>query len=65
LKNVRLKRDLYTVGLWLGILNVADMDGIRYATTFKMEALREDILYAAPFPGVYACEFSCQVLETV
>jgi len=65
LKNVRLKRDLYTVGLWLGILNVADIDGIRYATTFKMEAVREDILYAAPFPGVYACEFSCQVLEAV
>jgi lipopolysaccharide transport system ATP-binding protein len=65
LKNVRLKRDTYTVGLWLGALNVADIDGIRYATSFKIEALRDDILYSAPFPGVYACEFTCDVLEAV
>ena len=57
LRNVRLKPDLYTAALWLGIQNVADMDGIRYATTFRIEARREDILYTPPFPGVYMCEF--------
>lgn len=61
LKNVRLKPDVYTVGLWLGILNVADIDGVRYATSFKVEAKKEDILYATPFPGVYACEFDYQI----
>ena len=57
LRNVRLKPDLYTAGLWFGIQNLADIDGIRYATTFRMEARREDILYTPPFPGVYMCEF--------
>jgi len=57
LRNVRLKPDLYTAALWLGIQNSADIDGIRYASTFRMEARREDILYTPPFPGVYMCEF--------
>ncbi len=57
LKNVRLKPDIYTVGLWLGILNHCDIDGIRNATSFRIEPRREDILYTNPFPGVYACEF--------
>ncbi len=57
LKNVRLKPDVYTVGLWLGVINQADIDGVRYATSFRVEAKREDILYTAPFPGVYSCEF--------
>lgn len=57
LKNVRLKPDLYTVGLWLGIINDSDFDGIRYATTVRIEAIKEEIQYTAPFPGVYACEF--------
>jgi lipopolysaccharide transport system ATP-binding protein len=57
LNNVRLKPDVYTVGLWLGILNVEDICGIRYASSFRVEARREDILYTTPFPGVYACEF--------
>lgn len=61
LKNIRLKPDVYTVGLWLGILNDSDIDGIRYATAFRIEAQREDILYTTPFPGVYACEFKHEI----
>lgn len=57
LKNVCLKPDVYTAGLWLGILNNIDIDVVRYATTFRMEPNREDVLYTTPFPGVYACEF--------
>ena len=57
LRNVRLKPDLYTIGLWLGVANVGDFDGVRYATCFRIEARREDILYSAPFPGMYMCEF--------
>lgn len=57
LHNVRLKPDLYTAGLWIGIQNVADYDGVRYATTFRMEPRREDVRYTAPFPGPYACQF--------
>jgi len=63
LKDVRLKPDVYTVGLWLGILNVCDIDGIRYAISFRMEARREDILYTTPFPGVYTCEFDHEILS--
>ena len=61
LKNIRLKPDNYTVGLWLGTLNVGDIDGIKYATSFKMEANHEDILYTSPFPGVYAPEFEYKI----
>lgn len=63
LRNVRLKPDLYTAGLWIGIQNVADYDGVRYATTFRMEAKREEVMYSAPFPGPYACEFEAHVDE--
>ncbi len=57
LKNVRLKPDLYTVGLWLGVFNMGDFDGIRYASTIRIEALKEEIQYTVPFPGIYACDF--------
>ena len=63
LKNVRLKPDVYTVGLWMGIANQFDLDGVRYATSFRMDALHEDILYTSPFPGVYACEFKHEITQ--
>lgn len=61
LKNVRLKPGVYTVGLWLGIINDRDIDGVRHATAFRMEARREDVLYTPPFPGAYACAFDCDL----
>ena len=61
LKNVRLRPGMYSAGLWLGIANVGDFDGIQCATSFQMEAAREDILYAEPFPGVYSCEFEHKI----
>lgn len=61
MKNVRLKPDNYIVGLWLGTINSADIDGIHCATSFKMEARREDILYTPPFPGMYACDFEHEI----
>jgi lipopolysaccharide transport system ATP-binding protein len=61
-KNIRLKPDIYTIGLWLGRLNEADIDGIRYSTSFRLDARREDILYASPFPGVYSCEFEVNTI---
>ncbi len=63
LKNVRLKPAVYTAGLWMGLLNQFDVDGVRYATSFRVEALREDTLYTSPFPGVYSCEFEHEILE--
>ena len=57
LKKLLLKPDTYTIGLWLGILNHADYDGVRHATMFRMEARREDVLFTNPFPGPYACDF--------
>ena len=63
LKNVRLKPDVYTAGLWMGAINQFDIDGIRYATSFRVEAKREDILYTAPFPGVYSCEFEHEIVS--
>ncbi len=61
LENVRLKPDVYIVGLWMGVINQFDLDGIRYATSFRMDALQEEILYTSPFPGVYACESKHEV----
>lgn len=62
LKNVRLRPDVYTAGLWIGILNQSDVDGVRYATSFRIDAKHEDIRYTSPFPGVYACEFALEVI---
>lgn len=61
LRNLRLKPDVYTAGLWVGIQNVADYDGIRYATSFRTQPSREDVRFTAPFPGPYACEFESRV----
>lgn len=61
LKNVRLKAGVYLVGIWMGSFNTHEIDAVLYATSFKMEARREDTLYTAPFPGVYSCEFDYQV----
>lgn len=58
LRNVLLNGGNYTAGLWLGIANQEDIDGVRYATSFRVEHRREDILYSTPFPGPYVCEFS-------
>lgn len=63
LRNVRLRPDLYTAGLWVGIQNQADYDGVRYATSFRVEARREDVLYSPPFPAPYTCEFDSTVDE--
>lgn len=63
IKNVRLKPGEYTVGLWMGITNMCDIDGVRYATSFKMAANRENILFTTSFPGVYSCEFECYVIK--
>ena len=57
LHEVRLRQDLYTVGLWMGVLNDSDIDVVRFATSFRMEARMEDIRYTTPFPGVYVCDF--------
>jgi lipopolysaccharide transport system ATP-binding protein len=65
LRNLRLKPDVYTVGLWLGVLNQHDYDGVRYASSFRMEANREDIRYSTPFPGYYACEFDARIEPNV
>ena len=56
-KNVLLKPDVYIVGLWMGTINQKDIDGVRYATSFKIEARNEDVLYTQPFPGTYMCDF--------
>jgi lipopolysaccharide transport system ATP-binding protein len=61
--NLRLKPGLYTIGLWVGVPNVGDFDGVRYATSFRMQPNREDVRYTAPFPGFYACEFD-SIVET-
>ncbi len=60
LKNVLLKPGIYTAGLWLGIINQEDIDGVRYATSFKIEPRQQDIRYTTPFPGVYACDFEIE-----
>jgi lipopolysaccharide transport system ATP-binding protein len=63
LRNVRLKPDVYNAGLWMGMINHSDIDGVRYATSFRVEARQEDILYTPPFPGVYSCEFEHEIFE--
>jgi lipopolysaccharide transport system ATP-binding protein len=63
LHNVLLKPDAYTVGLWMGTLNQFDIDGVRYATLFRMDARHEDILYTSPFPGIYVCEYDYEILN--
>lgn len=61
LKNVRLKPGNYIVGIWMGAFGNNEIDAVKYAASFEMEARRQDILYTAPFPGVYACEFDYEV----
>ena len=61
LDNVRLKPGVYLVGLWLGILNNCDIDGIKFATSFRISQRREPFLGSANFPGVYMPEFKLRI----
>jgi hypothetical protein len=61
LKNVLLNENTYVVGLWLGISNIEDIDGIRYSTSFKLESRKQDILYTKPFPGFYLCDYEFEI----
>lgn len=61
LKNVCLKPGAYMVGLWMGSFGNQEIDVVRYASAFEVEARREDILYTSPFPGVYVCEFDYEI----
>lgn len=58
LMNVRLRPAIYTIGLWLGIINQYDIDGVRYATSFRFEKSDKDNFYLQHFPGMYTCEFN-------
>jgi len=57
LRGALLRGGTYSVGLWLGITNQEDFDGVRHATSFRMEHRPEDTRYSPPFPGVYLCSF--------
>ncbi len=61
LDKVLLKEGTYFVGIWMGSFANHEIDAVLYATSFKMEARREDTLYASPYPGVYVCEYKYQV----
>lgn len=61
LKNLLLNAGLYTAGLWLGIANQEDIDGVRYATSFRIDSRRDDIKYSPPFPSPYVCEFHHEI----
>ncbi|KKQ18770.1 MAG: ABC transporter related protein [Berkelbacteria bacterium GW2011_GWA1_36_9] len=61
LKNVRLQPGVYTVAVWMGAFASHEIDAAKYASSFEMEARREDVLYTSPFPGVYACEFDYKI----
>lgn len=61
LKNVRLKAGTYLAGVWMGAFGNHEIDAVKYAASFQVEAKREDILYTSPFPGVYACEFEYKI----
>ena len=55
--NVLLKSGVYLIGLWLGRRNVADIDGIQYATSLSVEPDLKSIEHVQEFPGVYQCRF--------
>jgi len=61
LKNVRLRPGNYIVAVWMGAYASHEIDAVKYADSFEVEARREDILYTAPYPGLYSCEFDYKV----
>lgn len=61
LKNVRLRPGNYIVALWMGAYANHEIDAVKYAASFEVEARRQDVLYTAPFPGLYSCEFDYKV----
>lgn len=64
LENVRLKPGVYSAGLWLGIRNNCDIDGIKFATSFRIESNPESFMGSASFPGVYQPEFKYKILKS-
>ena len=63
-RNARQKLNIHTVGLWVGVIALEDIDGTRCATSFMMEARWEDILYITFFPETYSYELDYIVHDT-
>lgn len=61
LRNLLLRPDEYTLGVWIGRTNAEDIDGILHAVSFMVEPQLDFIQHSANFPGVYQCRFDASV----
>jgi lipopolysaccharide transport system ATP-binding protein len=62
LRDVLLKPDEYSVGIWIGRTNAEDIDGVLHAVTLSVEPDLDTIRHSAAFPGVYQCRFDASTL---
>jgi lipopolysaccharide transport system ATP-binding protein len=62
LRDVLLKPDDYTLGVWIGRTNAEDIDGILHAITVTIEPDLDTIQHSAAYPGLYQCRFDVETL---
>lgn len=57
LRDLLLKPGTYTVGLWLGRGGIEDIDAVKHAASFSVEAPPGLLKHSEVFPGPYQCRF--------
>lgn len=57
LRDLLLKPGTYTVGLWLGRGGIEDIDLVKHAASFSVEAPPSQLKHSEVFPGPYQCRF--------
>lgn len=57
LRDLLLKPGTYTCGLWLGRGGIEDIDAVKQAASFSVEAAHSQIKHSEVFPGPYQCRF--------
>ena len=57
LRDLLLKPGTYMVGLWLGRGGIEDIDAVKHAATFSVEAPPSEVKHSEVFPGPYQCRF--------
>ena len=57
LRDLLLKPGTYTLGLWLGRGGIEEIDSVKLAASFSVEAPHSELKHSEVFPGPYQCRF--------
>ena len=64
LRDLLLKPGTYMVGIWLGRGGIEEIDSVKQAASFSVEAPHSRVKHSEVFPGPYQCRFDHSIWST-